>query len=139
MPAYVDTGLNFIDVQDVARGHLLALQRGKTGDRYILGHQNLPLKVFLESLAELTGLAAPQNAVPSWLPLGVAWIDEKILTRLGKLPSVPIEGVRMSLQYMYYDASKAVRELGLPQTPISHALQDAINWFIANGYLKNTK
>jgi dihydroflavonol-4-reductase len=139
MPAYVDTGLNFIDVRDVARGHLLALQRGKMGDRYILGHQNLPLKAFLDYLAELTGLAAPQIAVPAWLPLGVAWMDEKILARLGKSPSVPIEGVRMSTQYMYYDASKAVHELGLPQTPILQALQDATQWFLANGYLKNTQ
>jgi dihydroflavonol-4-reductase len=111
MPFYMDTGLNFIDVRDVVRGHLLALQRGKSGDRYILGYQNLPLKELLEQLAHLTGIKAPQQAVPAWLPLSVAWVDEKILAPLGKLPSVPLDGVRMAQQPMYYDASKAVREL----------------------------
>lgn len=118
MPFYIDTGLNFVDVRDVARGHLLALEKGKTGERYILGHQNLTFKELLDKLAEITGIPAPKNTVPAWLPLGVAWIDEKIIARLGKTPSVPLDGVRMSTQKMYYDASKAVRELGLPQTPI---------------------
>ncbi|WP_242038924.1 hopanoid-associated sugar epimerase [Anabaena lutea] len=110
MPAYVDTGLNFIDVRDVARGHLLALEKGKGGDRYILGHQNLSLKQLLEILADITGLKAPQISVPALLPLTVAWIEEKILAPLGKTPTVPIDGVRMAQQPMYYDASKAVRE-----------------------------
>jgi dihydroflavonol-4-reductase len=136
MPVYLDTGLNFIDVRDVAWGHLLALQRGKSGDRYILGHQNLTLKQLLEELAEITGLSAPQRTVPAWLPLGVAWIDEKILAPLGKLPSVPLDGVRMAKQPMYYDASKAVRELGLPQSSLNAALQDAVYWFVSKGYVK---
>lgn len=135
MPAYVNTGLNFIDVRDVAWGHLLALHKGKTGDRYILGHQNLSLKQLLEQLADITGMPAPHKTVPYWLPLGVAWIDEKILASLGKTPSVPLDGVRMAQQTMYYDASKAVKELGLPQSPIHVALQEAVNWFVANGYV----
>jgi dihydroflavonol-4-reductase len=98
MPVYMDTGLNFIDVKDVARGHLLALQKGKSGERYILGNQNLTLKEFLNKLAELTGIPAPRNTVPVWLPLGVAWIEEKILAPLGKPPSVPLDGVRMATQ-----------------------------------------
>ena len=129
MPAYIDTGLNFVDVRDVARGHLLALEKGKTGERYILGNQNLTLKEILDKLAKITGIPAPKNTVPAWLPLSVAWIDEKILAPLGKTPSVPLDGVRMSTQKMYYDASKAVRELGLPQTPIETALKDAVDWF----------
>lgn len=129
MPAYVETGLNLIDVRDVAWGHLLALKKGKTGERYILGHENLSLKQLLDQLSQLTGLAAPSRSIPAWLPLGVAWIDEQVLARLGKKPSVPIDGVRMSQQPMYYDPSRAVRELGLPQTPISHALKDAVDWF----------
>jgi len=129
MPFYLDTGLNFIDVRDVARGHLLALERGKAGDRYILGNQNLTLKTLLDLLSQITGLKAPQSSVPAWLPLGVAWVDERILAPLGKQPSIPLDGVRMATQTMYYDAAKAVRELGLPQTPIEISLKDAVDWF----------
>ena len=135
MPFYLDTGLNFIDVRDVARGHLLALEKGRKGDRYILGHENLTLKQLLDQLAQLTGLKAPQSSVPAWLPLSVAWIDERILAPLGKPPSVPLDGVRMAHQPMYYDASKAVRELGLPQSSISTALKDAVDWFVTHGYV----
>ncbi|QLE56735.1 hopanoid-associated sugar epimerase [Nostoc sp. TCL26-01] len=135
MPAYVNTGLNLIDVRDVAWGHLLALERGKIGDRYILGHQNLTLKQLLEQLADITGIPAPQTTVPNWLPLTVAWIDEKILAPLGKTPSVPLDGVRMAQQAMYYNPDKAIRELGLPQSPINSALKDAVDWFVANGYV----
>ena len=136
MPVYMDTGLNFIDVRDVAWGHLLALHRGKSGDRYILGHQNLTLKELLDQLAQITGLNAPQLSVPSWLPLSVAWVEEKILAPLGKPPSVPLDGVRMAKQPMYYDASKAVRELGLPQSPLSLALRDAVDWFVSQKYVQ---
>jgi dihydroflavonol-4-reductase len=135
MPFYLDTGLNFIDVRDVARGHLLALEKGRKGDRYILGHENLTLKQLLDQLAQLTGLKAPQSSVPAWLPLSVAWIDERILAPLGKAPSVPLDGVRMAHQPMYYDASKAVRELGLPQSSILTALKDAVDWFVTHGYV----
>ncbi|GAX41704.1 NAD-dependent epimerase/dehydratase [Tolypothrix sp. NIES-4075] len=135
MPAYLDTGLNFIDVRDVARGHLLALQKGKSGDRYILGHQNLTLKELLDELAQITGLSAPQRTVPAWLPLSVAWVDEKILAPLGKQPSVPLDGVRMAKQRMYYNASKAVRELNLPQSSLNTALKDAVNWFVSHKYV----
>jgi dihydroflavonol-4-reductase len=139
MPAYVDTGLNLIDVRDVAAGHLLAWQRGKpaqhNGDRYILGHENLSLQAILQHLAGITGLPAPKNTVPLWLPLSVAWVEEKVLAPLGRSPSVPIDGVRMSAQTMYYDASKAVRELGLPQSAIANALGSAVEWFKNYGYL----
>jgi dihydroflavonol-4-reductase len=135
MPFYLDTGLNFIDVRDVALGHLLALEKGQKGDRYILGHENLTLKQILDQLAQLTGLKAPQNSIPPWIPLSVAWIDERILAPLGKAPSVPLDGVRMAHQPMYYDASKAVRELGLPQSSILTALKDAVDWFVTHGYV----
>ena len=135
MPAYVDTGLNFIDVRDVAKGHLLALEKGKSGDRYILGHQNLSLKQLLEQLSQITNLPAPQTSIPAWIPLTVAWVEEKILAPLGKTPTVPIDGVRMAQQPMYYDASKAIRELGLPQSPLNVALKDAVDWFVSNGYV----
>ncbi|MEW6495855.1 MAG: dihydroflavonol 4-reductase, partial [Cyanobacteriota bacterium] len=136
MPFYMDTGLNFIDVRDVAWGHLLALEKGKSGTRYILGHQNLTLKELLDQLAQITGMSSPQQSIPIWLPLTVAWIDEQILAPLGKTPSVPLDGVRMARQRMYYDCSKAVRELGLPQTPIITALKDAVDWFITNKYVE---
>ncbi len=135
MPAYVETGLNFIHVEDVAQGHLLALQKGKSGDRYILGHQNLTLKQLLDQLSQLTGLPAPSRSIPAWIPLSVAWVDERILAPLGKTPTVSIDGVRMSQHAMYYDATKAVRDLGLPQTPIYTALKDAVDWFVSNGYV----
>jgi len=149
MPAYVDTGLNFIDVRDVVEGHLLALEKGKScqpessslerlrGDRYILGHQNLTLKAFLDLLAQITGLPAPQRTIPVQIPLAVAWIDEYLLAPLGKTPSVPLDGVRMSTQTMYYNPAKAVEELGLPQTPIKTALKDSIDWFLAHGYINS--
>jgi dihydroflavonol-4-reductase len=135
MPAYVDTGLNFIDVRDVAWGHLLALEKGKAGDRYILGNQNLSLKQLLEQLSQITNLPAPQTSIPAWIPLTVAWVEEKILAPLGKNPTVPIDGVRMAQQPMYYDPSKAIRELGLPQSPLNIALKDAVDWFMSNNYV----
>lgn len=137
MPFYLDTGLNLIHVRDVAEGHRLALERGHTGERYILGHQNLTLQAMLEELATITGLPAPQGSLPAWIPLGVAWIDEMILARLGKPPSVPLAGVQMAQQRMFYSAAKAVKELGLPQTSIKIALQEAVDWFLQRGYVKD--
>jgi dihydroflavonol-4-reductase len=134
MPGYMNTGLNLVHVQDVAWGHLLALEKGKAGDRYILGNENLMLKQILEILSEITGLPAPRRPIPVWLPLTVAWIDEVILSRLGKTPSVPLDGVLMAKQQMFYTAARAVNELGLPQTPIKQALVDAVDWFYQNGY-----
>lgn len=134
MPAYVETGLNLIDVRDVAWGHLLALEKGKSGERYILGHQNTSLKALLDELASITGLNAPQRTIPLWLPLTVAWLEESVLAPLGKSPSLALDGVRMSKSPMYYDGTKAVKELGLPQSPIKQALQDAVTWFVNHGY-----
>jgi dihydroflavonol-4-reductase len=136
MPAYVNTGLNFIDVKDVAKGHILALEKGKTGDRYILGNQNLTLKDFLAKLGSITGLKAPQNPVPLWLPLTVAYLDELVLSRLGKSPSVPVEGVKMSQQFMFYNPTKAIKELGLPQSSLDGAIKDAVEWFKNNYFTK---
>jgi dihydroflavonol-4-reductase len=139
MPVYMDTGLNLIHVQDVVRGHLLALEQGKTGDRYILGHQNLSLKEILQQLSALTGLPAPKNAIPAWIPLTAAWMDEYLLSALGKTPSVPLDGVRMAQQKMYYDSTKAVAELGLPQTPIPQALKESVDWFLQHNYVPDLR
>jgi dihydroflavonol-4-reductase len=134
MPGYVDTGLNFVDVEDVAQGHWLAAQKGKIGERYILGNQNMTLKEFLTLLAKVSNRAAPRFRIP----YAVAWMAGAVSTGLasltGKEPLIPLDGVRMAHAPMYYDASKAVRELGLSQTPIETALQKAVAWFRENGY-----
>jgi dihydroflavonol-4-reductase len=136
MPAYVHTGLNLIDVEDVARGQILAWQKGRTGERYILGNRNLTLKEMLEMLSSITGKPAPRFAVPHFIPLAVAYVDEMILARyFGKTPQVSFYSVQMSQKAMYYDSSKAVRELGLPQSPIEEALEKAVRWFVENGYV----
>jgi dihydroflavonol-4-reductase len=137
MPVYLNTGLNLIHVRDVAEGHLQALHRGKTGDRYILGHENLTLAEILEHLSRISGKPAPKGQIPAWIPLTLAWVDEYVLARLGKEPSVPLAGVQMARQQMFYQATKAQRELGLPQTPIQMALKEAVDWFIANGYVRS--
>ncbi|MGD1907215.1 MAG: hopanoid-associated sugar epimerase [Leptolyngbyaceae cyanobacterium] len=136
MPFYMDTGLNFVDVQDVAQGHLQAWYRAQSGQRYILGHQNMTLKALLDQLEGLTGLPAPRQEIPACIPLAVAWMDETVLARLGKSPSVPVDGVRMAQKKMYFDAAKAVEDLGLPQTPITVALERAIAWFQSHGYVQ---
>ena len=130
MPFYIDTGLNLIDVQDVAWGHILALEKGQTGDRYILGHQNLTFKQLLQKLATITELPAPKYSIPYWIPYTAAWIEERILAKLGKKPTIALDGVRMSKQKMFYDATKAVTELGLPQSDIDLALIKAVEWFM---------
>lgn len=136
MPAYVHTGLNLIDVEDVARGHILAWQRGRSGERYILGHRNLTLKTMLEMISAITGKPAPKFAIPHVIPQAVAFLDELILARyFGKTPQVSYYSVQMSKKAMYYDSSKAVRELGLPQSPIEGAIEKAIRWFEDNGYV----
>lgn len=135
MPFYLNTGLNLIHVQDVARGHLLALEKGKMGERYILGNQNMTLKEMLDVLAELTGLSAPKGEIPAWIPLMTAWIDEVVLASLGKTPSMPLAGVRMAQQTMFYNPAKAIQDLGLPQTPVRLALQEAVDWFLSHGYV----
>ena len=129
MPFYVNTGLNLIDVKDVAWGHLLALEKGRTGDRYILGNQNLSLKEILDKLSAITGLAAPHYTIPYFIPYAVAWIEEKILAPLGRKPTIAIDGVKMARQKMYYDATKAVRDLGLPQSSVDRALEKSVSWF----------
>jgi dihydroflavonol-4-reductase len=136
MPAYVDTGLNLIDVEDVARGHVLALERGRPAERYILGNRNITLKQMLDMLSEITNIPSPRIKLPHLIPLVAAYIDEGLLAKLGKRPSISIYAVQMSRQAMYYDSSKAVRELGLPQSGIESALEKAVRWFRASGYVR---
>jgi dihydroflavonol-4-reductase len=138
LPAYIDTGLNLIDVRDVAAGMLLAAERGRVGERYILGNQNITLKEILELLADITGMPAPKARMPyavAWLAVGAEnIIAERLLHRA---PAHPFEGVKMARHKMYFDASKAVRELGLPQSPIREALARAVAWFRTHGSVIN--
>lgn len=136
MPAYVDTGLNLIDVHDVAAGHLAAAEKGRPGERYILGHRDMTLKQILDALASLTGLPAPTVRLPHWIPLAAAAVSTGVARVTGRPPAVSLESVRMSTHRMFFEASKAVRELGLPQTPVEEALARAVEWFRAHGYVR---
>ncbi len=135
MPGYIETGLNFVDVEDVAAGHVLAGEKGKIGERYILGNKNMSLKEFFTALARIAHRPAPRLRIP----YAVAYLAGMVSTGLsyitGKEPTIPLDGVRMAHEPMYYDASRAVRELGLPQTPIETALAKAVAWFKERGYL----
>jgi len=137
MPAYIDTGLNLIDVDDVARGHLLAAERGKVGERYILGHRNLTLKQIFAILGEITKIPAPRIRLPYRLILPLAYANQWLSDRITKKPPrIPLEGVKMARRHMFFDSSKAIRELGLPQSPFEQALERAVHWFLDNGYVK---
>ncbi len=137
MPAYVDTGLNLIDVRDVAAGHLAAARIGKPGERYILGHRNMTLKEILETLSRLTGLPAPTVRLPHWIPLTAAAFATGWARLSGSPPRFSLESVRMSTHRMFFDASRAVHELSLPQTPVEEPLARAVAWFRENGYVRS--
>ena len=138
MPAYLDTGLNWVHVRDVAIGHILAAEKGRVGERYILGNAegNWTMKQAFAVLEEITGVRGPKIQIP----YGVAWLaacgDELKSKFTGKPPRAPLAGVRMALYKMFFNPAKAIRELGLPQTPPKQALADAVEWFRANGYVK---
>jgi len=138
MPAYLDTGLNWVHVRDVAVGHILAAEKGRIGERYILGHAegNWTMKDAFAVLAEITGLAAPKFQVPYLVALMAAHVDETLSRFTGKPPKAPIGGVRMAKYKMFFNPEKAIRELGLPQTPPKQALADAVEWFREHGYVK---
>ncbi|MBX7223200.1 MAG: NAD-dependent epimerase/dehydratase family protein [Blastocatellia bacterium] len=136
MPMFVHTGLNLVDVRDVVAGHLLAAEKGRIGERYILGNHNVTFKEMLDLLEKITGLPAPTKAIPHWVPIMVGYVDELLLSPLlGRRPVVEVDSARMAAKPMYYTSAKAVRELGLPQRPIEQALRDAVVWFQQNGYV----
>lgn len=135
MPGFVDTGLNIVHVDDVARGHLLAGERGHIGERYILGGENLSLAAILAAVARRTGRSAPRFEVPYWLAYAAA-IGSELAARIGgPAPLATREGVRMSKKKMYFSSAKAARELGYRSRPAEAAIADAVAWFEANGYL----
>jgi len=134
MPAYLDTGLNLIDVRDCARGHLLAESKGNVGERYILGNRNLSLHEILLALEKITGIPAPRIKMPYWVAYAAGWICETVSDVIThQPPAVPLGGVKMAKHKMYFDASKAVRELGLPQNSVVRALEDAVQWMQEHG------
>lgn len=135
-PGYLDTGMNLIDVADVAQGHILAMERGSPGQRYILGYRNLTLKEIFEMLSEITGRRAPNIRIPHWAILGFAYADQFVEgTLLRRPPAVPVEAIKITRHPMYVSSGKAVAELGLPQSPVETALENAIRWFRDHGYL----
>lgn len=134
-PAYVDTGLNLVDVNEVARMHLVALDHGTPGERYILGGENLTLKQILDRMSSITGLPSPTMRVPHAVAMAFAFFDENITGKLrGKEPRATVEAVRMGKKMMFASSAKAERELGFQVLPIYTTLRAAIEWFIAHGY-----
>ena len=134
-PAYVDTGLNLVDVKECARGHIAALEKGRRGERYILGGENLTLKQILDKLAAITGLPSPTVRVPYVLALVTGVVDEIVTGRIrGKEPRATIDAVRMGRKKMFVSSGKAERELGWKRAPVDDALRRAADWFRGNGY-----
>jgi dihydroflavonol-4-reductase len=134
-PAYVDTGLNLVDVKECARGHIAALEKGRSGERYILGGENLTLKQILDKLAAITGLPSPTIRVPYIVALATGVVDEVVTGRiLGREPRATIDAVRMGRKKMFVSSAKAERELGWKVVPVDNALRRAVDWFQENGY-----
>jgi dihydroflavonol-4-reductase len=134
MPAYVDTGLNVVAVEDVAAGHLLAAERGRVGERYLLGARNMTLKQILEALAAITGRSAPRVRLPHAVALAAGYADTWFSRLVGRDPSIPVEGVKMSKHRMFVATGKAERELGYKPGPVEDALARAVNWYQEHGY-----
>ena len=139
MPAYLETGLNWVHVRDVAAGHILAAEKGTIGERYILGNKdgNWTMEETLRALEEITGVPAPKMKIPHWVAMAAAHVDEGTSFFTRKPPKAPVAGVRMAKYKMWFNPAKAIRELGLPQTPPKQAFADAVEWFRKNGYVKS--
>jgi dihydroflavonol-4-reductase len=138
IPAFVETGLNLIDVRDAALGHILAAEKGRVGEKYILGNRNLTFAQILEMIAATCDRTAPRTKIP----YGVAYLAGALSTAWSRLvthrpPAVSLESVRMSRKMMFFSAEKAVRELGLPQSPVETAVSDAVEWFVEHGYVQS--
>jgi dihydroflavonol-4-reductase len=140
MPAYLDTGLNWVHVRDVAAGHILAAEKGRIGERYILGNAagNWSMRDAFGVMQEISGVPAPKFRIPYWVALTAAHVDERISALTRKAPKAPLAGVRMAKYKMFFNPNKAIRELGLPQTPPKQAFADAIEWFKEKGFVKQS-
>jgi dihydroflavonol-4-reductase len=137
MPAYVDTGLNVAPVEDVAAGHLLAAEKGRIGERYILGARNMTLKQILDALAAITGRPAPRVRLPHAIALVAGYADEFYSRLTGREPQIPVEGVKMSRHKMFVESDKATRELGYKPGKVEAALERAVRWYDEHGYIAN--
>ena len=140
IPAYLATGLNLVDVGDVSAGHILALEQGQIGKRYILGNRNVTLKEMFAMLSRITGRQAPRVRLPYWLVVGAGYVEQAVSGGLlGREPTIPVEGVMASKKPAWVSSQRAVQELGLPQSPVEWALEQAAEWFAAYGYLDPSK
>jgi len=139
MPGYVKTGLNFVGVEECAAGHLLVSEKGKIGERYLLGAENLTLKQLLDTLAKITGLTAPSMKIPHGVALGVAYVESAFSRLIGKEPQIPVEGVKIAQHMMFVDCSRAKKELGFAPGAVAAALERAVRWYQANGYVKASR
>jgi dihydroflavonol-4-reductase len=139
-PAYVDTGLNLVDVDEIARMHLVALERGRVGERYILGGENLTLKQILDRLGKISGLPSPKMKVPHAVAMAFAYFDETVTGKWrGMEPRATVEAVRMGKKMMFASSAKAERELGLKVGSVERALMSACAWFYQNGYVNKAR
>jgi dihydroflavonol-4-reductase len=138
IPSYIDTGLNIVHVEDVALGHWLAAQKGRIGERYILGGENLTLKQVLDMLASVTGLPAPRFKTPYAIAYAFGAVDTAIATMRGTTPLAPLDAIKMAKHYMWFSSEKAKKELGFSPRPARQALKDAAEWYRANGYARST-
>ena len=129
IPAYLDTGMNVVDVDDVAEGHWLAFERGQRGARYILGNTNLTMRELLELVAQVSGRSAPRMRLPYPVALGLAYADLLVSALRRGRTRVPLEGVRTAREIRFASSARAIRELGLPQTPLRTAIEKAVRWF----------
>jgi dihydroflavonol-4-reductase len=136
MPGYVETGLNFVGAEECAEGHLLVAEKGKVGERYLLGAENLTLKTLLDMLAKITGLPAPTLKIPHGVALGVAYMNTAFSRLIGREPGIPVEGVKIARHMMFVDCTKAQRELGYKRGSVAAALERAVRWYESNGYIK---
>lgn len=135
MPGYVETGLNFVGVEECAAGHLLVAEKGKIGERYLLGAENLTLKQVLDTLAKITGLPKVKMKIPHGLALGVAYAETAFSRLIRREPHIPVEGVKIAQHMMFVDASRAQKELGFQPEPVAAALERAVRWYEGNGYV----
>ena len=135
MPAYVDTGLNIVHVDDVATGHLLAAERGKLGERYILGESDMHLKEILTLVAEVAGQKPPRIRLPHAAVMPVAWVSEAIARVTGIEPRVTVDGVRLAKKTMFYSSQKAIDQLGYRPRAARRAIEDVVSFFREHGYL----
>ena len=136
IPAYMDGGGNYVDVEDVARGHILAAHKGRIGERYILGNENMSVRDYFGLIGEVSGVEPPKLKIPYSVAIAMGYMYQFVASITRKPPLITAPGVRIGSKYMAFDSSKAVNELGFPQTPIKATIEKAVNWFRENGYVK---